>query len=64
MAHMRLIEAQIDRRVDLTVHEYAMLVNYLDELRASTTQSQVVRLEAERIAQKVRSATRQGWGKR
>lgn len=61
---MRLIEAQIDRRVDLTVHEYAMLVNYLDEMRASTTQSETVRLEAERISRKVRAATKQGWGKR
>jgi archaellum component FlaD/FlaE len=64
MAHMRLIEAQVDRRVDLTAHDHAMLVNYLDELRSSTTQSETVRLEAERLARKVRQATKQGWGKR
>jgi len=63
MAHLRLVEAQVDRRISLTRHDHQLLLTFLDELRCSHTQDATVRKEALRIANKVRQATQQGWGK-
>jgi hypothetical protein len=63
MAHLRLVEAQIDRKINLTQHDYGMLLALLDELRCNHTQDANVRKEALRIANKVRQSTQQGWGK-